>query len=103
MTWAAVFEAWKEVTNALIRGYSNGGFEAWTIPCLYVAGKYLRIFAIKADEQTGSNVVFGGNFQDDFNPEAGKNEKLEDAARVLNRMFQLCISDRYISMSTASR
>jgi hypothetical protein len=90
-----VYEAWKEMSNALIRGYSSGGFEAWTVPCLYVTGKYLRIFAIKADQETGNKVVFGGSFQDDFNPEAGKNEKLEDAARVLNRIFQLCISDRY--------
>jgi COP9 signalosome complex subunit 12 len=91
-----VYEAWKEMTNALIRGYSSGGFEAWTVPCLYVTGKYLRIFAIKADEETGSKVVFGEGYQDDFNPEAGKNEKLEDAARVLNRIFQLCISDRHV-------
>ncbi len=95
-SWTTVYEAWKELSNALIRGYSSGGFEAWTVPCLYVTGKYLRIFAIKADQETGNKVVFGGGFQDDFNPEAGKNEKLEDAARVLNRIFQLCISDRYV-------
>lgn len=88
------------MTNAIIRGYSlSNGFEAWTIPCLYISGKYLRTFAIKADEETGSNVAFGAGFQDDFNPEAGKNEKLEDAARVLNRMFQLCISDRWVLSS----
>lgn len=98
-SWNNLYEAWKEVANVLIRGYSSGSFEAWTVPCLYVVGKYLRIFAIKADENTGSN---GGNngsevngFQDDFNPEAGKNEKLEDAARVLNRMFTICVSDRF--------
>jgi hypothetical protein len=85
------------MTNALVRGYTNGGFEAWTVPCLYVAGKYLRIFAIKADTETGSNAEFAGDFQDDFNPEGGKNEKLEDAARLLNRIFNICLSDRYIT------
>jgi hypothetical protein len=84
------------MTNALIRGYTNCGFEAWTVPCLYVAGKYMRIFAIKADEATGASSGAISNFQDDFNPEAEKNEKLEDAARQLNRIFQICLSDRSV-------
>ncbi|KAH8813258.1 hypothetical protein F5884DRAFT_856536 [Xylogone sp. PMI_703] len=92
--WTKVYESWKDLANCLIRGYTNGGFEAWTVPCLYVAGKYIRIFAIKADEGTGDDTSAGTNFQDDFNPEAEKNEKLEDAARVLNRIFQICLSDR---------
>lgn len=83
------------MTNSLIRGYTNCGFEAWTVPCLYVAGKYIRIFAIKADEAVGDDTVVASNFEDDFSSEADKNEKLEDAARVLNRMFQICLSDRY--------
>lgn len=82
------------MTNAIIRGYSTGCFDAWTIPCLYISGKYLRIFAIKADG-AGSNASKAVDYQDDFNADSGKNEKLEDAARVLNRMFQLCVSDRY--------
>jgi hypothetical protein len=84
------------MTNALHRGYTNGGFQAWTVPCLYVAGKYLRIFAIKADEELESSNLsnFESGFQEEENPEAGKNVKLEDAARTLNRLFQLCIADR---------
>ncbi len=84
------------MSNALIRGYSSGSFEAWTIPCLYVSGRYLRVFAIKADESVGNSGTDAVGFQDDFNPEAGKNEKLEDSTRVLNRMFQLCVSDRFV-------
>lgn len=86
------------MTNALIRGYTNCGFEAWTVPCLYVAGKYLRIFAIKADEgaSNANGTASVKNWQeDDLNPEAEKNEKLEDAARVLNKIFTTCLSDRY--------
>lgn len=106
--WLRVYEAWKEVANVLIRGYSSAGFQAWTIPCLYVAGQYLRIFAIKADESargTGIDVGFGAEgFQDDAVGEFGRNERLEDAARVINRMFTLCISDRYVdSLSSDSR
>lgn len=85
------------MTNALIRGYSNCGFEAWTVPCLYMAGKYMRIFAIKADEGAATNQGTVTNF-DDFNPEAEKNEKLEDAARQLNRIFQICLADRFVSI-----
>lgn len=95
--WSKVYESWKEVTNALIRGYSNSGFEAWTIPCLYVTARYLRAFAIKADEEQriGHDISFGIGMQDDVAGEHGKNEKLEDAARIINRIFTLCISDRY--------
>jgi hypothetical protein len=84
------------MTNALIRGYTNFGFEAWTIPCLYIAGKYMRIFGIKADEESGSNTAFNSNFEDDLNGDSSENAKLEDAARVLNRIFQICLSDRYV-------
>ena len=91
-----MYDAWKEVANALIRGYTNCGFEAWTVPCLYMAGKYLRIFAIMADEGTGNGIGTVTNLQDDFNPEAEKNEKLEDAARQLNRIFQICLADRFV-------
>ena len=98
--WIKVYESWKEVANVLIRGYSTAGFQAWTVPCLYVAGQYLRIFAIKADESTrssGQEVGFGtAGFQDDVVGGFSKNERLEDAARMINRMFTLCISDRYV-------
>lgn len=96
--WTKVYEAWKEVANALIKGYSGAAFPSWTVPCLYVAGRYLRIFAIKADDQARAKgaVTFNAGFQDDVVGDFGKNEKLEDAARVINRIFTLCISDRYV-------
>ncbi|MCJ1418090.1 COP9 signalosome (CSN) subunit [Xylographa parallela] len=94
--WSQLYESWKEVTNALIRGYSNSGFEAWTIPCLYVTARYLRAFAIRADEEqsVGNGVSFVIGMHDDMVGDHGKNEKLEDAARIINRIFTLCISDR---------
>jgi hypothetical protein len=94
-SWLNVFEAWKNVTNQLIRGYSTGNFEAWTVPCLYVVGKYLRAFAIKADAADSSEAgAFGSGFQDDVVSNVDKNAKLEEAARTINRMFTLCLSDR---------
>lgn len=95
-SWAKVFETWKEVVSMVIRGYSNSGIQAWTIPCLYVVGKYLRVFAIKADAELSSqdSVAFNDRFQDDITSEFEKSAKLEEAARVINRMFTLCLSDR---------
>ncbi|KAI0126936.1 PCI domain-containing protein [Xylariales sp. AK1849] len=94
-TWTNVYEAWKDLTSQIIRGYTNHDFENWTIPCLYVAGRYMRLFAMRADAQrssTGDDTVL--NFQDDFDPETEKHKSLEDCARQLNRIFNTCLSDR---------
>ncbi|OJI96539.1 hypothetical protein ASPVEDRAFT_120740 [Aspergillus versicolor CBS 583.65] len=92
-SWVRVFDCWKDVANLLIRAYSNPGLEIWTIPCLYVVGKYLRTFASKADAETSSqgSVAYS---EDDMLTDFGKNAKTEEAARVLNRMFTLCLNDR---------
>lgn len=104
--WSRVYDSWKELANALIKGYSSGGFPSWTVPCLYMVGRHLRIFAIKADESarsaSGGIQMKTGGFQDDIASDFGKNEKLEDAARVINRIFTLCISDRYVAINTRS-
>ncbi|KAJ8607402.1 hypothetical protein MRB53_040348 [Persea americana] len=94
--WTSVYDLWKDVVNALLRGYSAGHFASWTIPCLYAAAKYLRTFAIKADDSLQQNGSTGadGHFNDDADGESGRNDKLEDAARQINRIFSLCISDR---------
>lgn len=99
--WSGVYDSWKEVVNAIYRGYQGNVFDAWTIPCLYIAGKYLRVFAIKADDksaaqQRDSGMAFGGIPEEDAFSAESKNEKLEDAARQINRIFGLCISDRYV-------
>lgn len=95
-TWTKVYEAWKELTLMLIRGYTNHGFDAWTIPSLYATGKYLRIYAMKSDEERNgsSNDNSGMILQDDFDAEAEKHQQLEDCARQLNRIFNICLSDR---------
>jgi COP9 signalosome complex subunit 12 len=99
--WSGVYESWKEFVNVLYRGYQANLFGAWTIPCLYNAGKFLRIFAIKADEKSaatqrdsGINFAAGGLQEEDMLGSESKNEKLEDATRQINRIFGLCISDR---------
>jgi len=91
-----VYESWKELLSGLIRGYNTYDFEFSTYPCLHVVGKYLREFAIKADAERSSSLesTEESNFQDDFDPESQQNLMLEDCARQLLRIFNLCLSDR---------
>lgn len=93
-----MYESWKEFTSQIIRGYTNHDFENWTIPSLYVAGRYMRLYAIRADAERAGNGTHDEavtNFQDDFDPETEKHKSLEDCARQLNRIFNTCLSDRY--------
>lgn len=96
--WGKAFEAYKQVCNLLLRGYTNFGFQAWTVPCLSITGKYLRIIAIKADAEgkakDPNGDVFANGFSDDIMGDTNKNEKLEAAAWTINRMFTICLSDR---------
>ena len=91
-----LYDAWRDIANALIKGYSNGCFQSWTVPCLYTVGKYLRVFAIKADgaSRDNSGLAYDPSMKEDIANDAKKNDKLEDAARVINRIFTICISDR---------
>lgn len=97
LLWTKVYEAWTELLNVVLRGYQSWNFEAWTIPCMYVVCKHLRIFAMQADEERNNNSSFddaAGILQDDFDPETNKRQKLEDCARVLSRVFMVCQTDR---------
>ncbi|KAG7293311.1 hypothetical protein NEMBOFW57_003357 [Staphylotrichum longicolle] len=98
LVWTKVYASWTELLNALLRGYQSCGFEVWTIPCLYVVCKHLRIFAMKADDERNNSSSLDDNaaetLQDDFDPETNKRQKLEDCARVLSRVFMVCQTDR---------
>ncbi|KAL5604428.1 hypothetical protein BROUX41_002400 [Berkeleyomyces rouxiae] len=95
-SWKTTYDSWREFTSQLIRGYTNHGFEYWTFPCLYTAGKYLRIFAIRADSERNTNVAASDAIQlgDDFDPELEMNQTLRDCEQQLKRIFTLCLSDR---------
>lgn len=97
--WANLYEAWKEFNNTLIRGFNSNALPPWTLPCLYTSGKYLRLFAIQADmifSKSTKSAALNDAFEDDVKFEA-KNEKLEDCAQQLRRIFSLCVGDRYFS------
>ncbi|KAL1893210.1 COP9 signalosome (CSN) subunit [Ceratocystis pirilliformis] len=95
-SWKSAYDAWREVTSQLIRGYTNHSFEHWTFPCLYTTGKYLRIFAIRADSERSSQAASSDAIQlgDDFDPELETNQTLRDCEQQLKRIFTLCLSDR---------
>ena len=99
--WVAVYDAWKEVANAIIKYISNGALPPWTVMCMYSVGNHLRLFAMKADAQLANvepSVTFTTGLQDDILTGAPKNNKLEEAARVFNRMFALCLGDRSVDI-----
>lgn len=95
--WNAAFKAYKDLCISLCRGYSTFGFQAWTIPCMYTAGKYLRIIAAKADAEaakaSANSNGFATGLSDDITDTSEKNEKLQDAARTLQQMLSVCRSD----------
>ena len=96
--WSHVYSAWRDVTNILIKGYNSGGFESWTVPCLYVVARNLRTFAIKADIMGVSNgaMSYENGFQDEESGDIGKNKHLSETAGIISRIFTLCLSDRYV-------
>ncbi|EFR04426.1 hypothetical protein MGYG_07433 [Nannizzia gypsea CBS 118893] len=67
-TWTALFGHWKDIAVLLNTNYSSSTLEAWTLPVLYVVGKYLRTFAIKADAEAAQDpdTTFNDGFQDDI-------------------------------------
>ncbi|EGE06818.1 COP9 signalosome complex subunit 12 [Trichophyton equinum CBS 127.97] len=95
-TWTALFGHWKDIAVLLNTNYSNSTLDAWTLPVLYVVGKYLRIFAIKADAEAAQDPAstFNDGFQDDIVGDVSKNAKLEETSRIISRMYTVCLHDR---------
>lgn len=95
--WGVALKSYKEVCTLLVRGYTNFGLQAWTVPCLYMTGKYLRMIAIKADAEhdrsANNGNIFTNGLSDDIVGSTNKNEKLEEAARTLQQMFNVCRTD----------
>ena len=95
--WVEVYEAWKELTNQIVRQIQNGNLPPWSLICMYNTANHLRNFAIKADQQLAgakSNAAFSSGFQEDIVSTVARNEKLEETARIFNKMFGLCLGDR---------
>lgn len=94
--FVVVYEAWKDVTSAFIKHISGGALPTWTIFTLYFTANHLRKLAIKADEHLAKSrpVAVNTSLSDDVVSAPTKDKKLEEAARVFNRIFALCLGDR---------
>ncbi|KAH6642878.1 hypothetical protein C7974DRAFT_409392 [Boeremia exigua] len=102
--YVAVYEAWKDLTSSFIKHISGGALPAWAIFTLYFTANHLRRIAIKADEQLAkSKPAAVSSFSDDIVSTVGQNQKLEEAARVFNRIFALCLGDRNPEISESRK
>jgi hypothetical protein len=94
--YVAVYDAWKDLTSSFIKHISGGLLPPWAIFTLYFTANHLRKIAIRADEQLAISkpATLSTGYSDDIVSTAPQNQKLEEAARVFNRIFALCLGDR---------
>lgn len=74
------------MVQAIIKGFTT--WEAWVLPVLFSACRDVRVLAIRADDEC---LVRGK-----------PGENLEEAARIINKAFTICITDR-ASMDTSRK
>lgn len=102
--YVSVYDAWKDLTSAFIKHISGGLMPPWAIFTLYFTANHLRKLAIKADEQLRSQpAAFNASYSDDIVGTVAQNQKLEEAARVFNRIFALCLGDRNPDLSESRK
>jgi len=95
--YLAVYDTWKDLTSSFIKHISGGTLPPWAIFTLYFTANHFRRIAIKSDEQLAraKPATSVNSFSDDIVvPQTARSEKLEEAARVFNRVFALCLGDR---------
>lgn len=66
------------MVQAIIKGFAQ--WDAWVLPVLFSACRDIRVLAIRADQYCNAN--------------GKKADNLEEAARVINKAFTICITDR---------
>jgi hypothetical protein len=103
--YLAVYDTWKDLTSSFIKHISGGLLPAWAIFTLYFTANHLRKIAIRADEQLAKAkpATFNTGYSDDIVSSTAQNQKLEEAARVFNRIFALCLGDRNPDMSESRK
>lgn len=94
--YVAVYDTWKDLTGSFIKHISAGLLPPWAIFTLYFTANHLRKIAIQADEQLAKSkpATLSTGYSDDVVSAVPQNQKLEEAARVFNRIFALCLGDR---------
>ncbi|PSK53870.1 Protein CSN12 [Elsinoe australis] len=95
--WTKSYQTWKDLLNALHRGYTQGHLEVWTLPLLYQTTKHLRLLALRADATSPSPnaPTPSGSLEDIASTDPSlQHPNLEDCARQINRIFALVTQDR---------
>ncbi|KAI8933517.1 hypothetical protein NX059_009254 [Plenodomus lindquistii] len=103
--YVAVYDAWKDLTSSFIKHISGGQLPPWAIFTLYFTANHLRKIAIRADEYLAKAkpVTLNTGYSDDIVSAVAQNQKLEEAARVFNRIFALCLGDRNPDISESRK
>ncbi|KAF1830302.1 hypothetical protein BDW02DRAFT_105200 [Decorospora gaudefroyi] len=103
--YVAVYDAWKDLTSTFIKHMSSGLLPTWAIFTLYFTANHLRKIAIRADEQLSKSKSAAPTtgYSDDIVSTGPQNQKLEEAARVFNRIFALCLGDRNPDMADSRK
>jgi hypothetical protein len=97
--WTKTYQAWRTLTTTLQKYFQRSTLPYWAVPCMYVASAYLRSLAMRADEhnrEKSGDISYSTGLQDDVVSGVGKNENLQDAARIMNMVFAAFASDRYL-------
>lgn len=106
-SYVAVYEAWKDLTSTFMKHISGGLMPPWAIFTLYFTANHLRKLAIQADEHSFKSkpVAFVNiSYSDDVvGTTVAHYQKLEEAARVFNRIFALCLGDRNPDLSESRK
>ncbi|PNS21618.1 Protein CSN12 [Sphaceloma murrayae] len=89
--WSKSYATWKDLLNALHRGYTLGHLEPWTLPLLYQTTKHLRVLALRAD---ATQPPVQPSTLSDLPTDMAPSPNLEDCARQTNRIFALVTQDR---------
>jgi hypothetical protein len=95
--YLAVFDAWKDLVNGFVKHIPAGSLPPWAVFTLYFTANHFRRIAMKADQELAKAkpVAAVNSFSDDVAvPQTAQNSKLEEAARLFNRIFSLCMNDR---------
>jgi COP9 signalosome complex subunit 12 len=95
-----LYEAWKELASNIVN-HIQDALPPWAVISMYETANHLRAFAINADKQLAaqeSSNARASSFQESAVQETPQHPKLEEAARLFNRMFAACLGDRCASI-----
>ncbi|BFZ57449.1 COP9 signalosome (CSN) subunit [Savitreella phatthalungensis] len=86
------------MAGGILKGFGQGGWEAWLLPVLFSVCRDVRVAGARADAYAASmhlgDTALGTTDARTALPGSRGREHLEEAARIINRAFTTCITDR---------